>query len=155
MVCVCGSTLFFSSEKPQCLFNRPSNLFHLIIMKASVFFVTQDPSTHPCTPLLLVIQSPIHSATIRINFFFPFSLFFSFSSFFFVFLTNELTSCSPGLPDPSLAVFVAPFFCQLFSFPEVNLYKSMEVNLLRRLCACWGCGGTPSPLVTVHPSSPQ
>lgn len=54
-----------------------------------------------------------------------------------------------------LAVLVCVLCCQLFSFPEVNLYKSMEVNLLRRLCARSGCGGTPSPLVTEHPSSPQ
>lgn len=40
-------------------------------------------------------------------------------------------------------------------FPEVNLYKSMGVNLLRRLYVRPGYGGTLSPLVTEHLSSAQ
>lgn len=69
-----------------------------------------------------------------------------------IFLTNEpaslLLNSSPGSSG------MCPLLPAVF-LTEVNLYKSMEVNLLRRLCARSGCGGTPSPLVTEHPSSPQ
>lgn len=60
------------------------------------------------------------------------------------FLEDNLCLASAGI-CPRPAVF----------FPEVNLYKSMGVNLWRRLCARLGYGGTLPPLVTEHPSSAQ
>lgn len=54
----------------------------------------------------------------------------------------------------ALPVLVSALMPAVF-FPEVNLYKSMGVNLLRRLCAHPGYGCTPSPLVTEHPSRAQ
>lgn len=68
-----------------------------------------------------------------------------------IFLTNEpvFFLLNLSLASSGICPFASCFL------PEVNLYKSMEVNLLRRLCAHSGYGGTLSPLVTEHPSSAQ
>lgn len=55
---------------------------------------------------------------------------------------------------PWLFWYLSHFSPAVF-FPEENLYKSMEVNLLRKLYASSGYEGTLSALVTEHPSSPQ